>query len=140
MPYCTATDMQTRFENWELIDLTNPGGDTIALAVLNQAIDDAGAEIEAYLGGRYSLPLNPVPKVLNRIACNLARYYLYDNKPTESVEKAYGEAIGFLSQVAKGHIKLGIASDGSEAQEVEASAQMQSDATVWGRGSSGGFI
>jgi len=140
MTYCTADDMQTRFESWELIDLTNPGGSAVDLAELNQAIVDAAAEIEAYLGGRYALPLNPVPKVLNRLACNMARYYLYDNKPTEEVKNAYTEALSFLDKVAKGHIKLGIAADGNEASSNEATSQMHSDASVWRRTESSEFI
>lgn len=140
MAYCTSDDMQTRFEDWELIDLTNPGGNAIDLTKVNQSIEDAGAEIEAYLGGRYTLPLNPVPKVLNRIACNLARYHLYDNKPTEAVEKAYQDGLGFLTSVAKGHIKLGIDVNGQEAIGTSQTAQMTSSAPVWHRKKSSGFI
>ncbi|MGE4501982.1 MAG: gp436 family protein [Thiomicrospira sp.] len=138
--YCTQADLINRFGEWELVGLTNPGGDTINTAALDQAMADAGAEIEAYLGGRYALPLNPVPKVLNRIACNLARYYLYDNAVPDTVEKTYQDSLRFLKDVAKGLVKLGIAADGSQPNAAESSAKMTSTQPVWNRTKSGGFI
>lgn len=138
--YCTQVDLINRFGEWELIGLTHPGGDTLNAAALDQAIEDAGAEIEAYLGGRYALPLNPIPKVLNRIACNLARYYLHDNAVPEAVEKAYQDSLRFLKDVSKGLVKLGIAADGSQPNAAESSAQMTSTQPVWGRTTSSGFI
>ncbi|KUJ73927.1 hypothetical protein AVO42_00455 [Thiomicrospira sp. XS5] len=140
MAYCTVADLQARFDSWELVDLTNPGGDSVDTPALEQVILDAEAEIESYLGGRYALPIDPVPKVLNRIACNIARYYLYDNEVPEPVEKAYQRALGFLKDVSRGLAELGIAADGNEATGTESTAEMQSDPTVWGRNESGGFI
>lgn len=140
MIYCTVADMQTRFDEWELIELSSPGGQSIDATVIEQAIVDAEAEIESYLGGRYALPLNPVPKVLNRIACNLARYYLHDGSSNEAVDKAYKDALRFLKDVANGLVKLGVSTDGSEATSTSQTAEMQSDSTVWGRKNSGGFI
>lgn len=140
MAYCTIADMLSRFGESELVQLTNPGGTVVDEAVLGQVILDAAAEIEAYLGGRYALPLNPVPKVLVRIACNLARYYLYDNESNEAVEKGREDAVGFLKSVAKGDIRLGIASDGGTAVQTESTSAMQADNPVWGRAKSGGFI
>lgn len=140
MAYCTIADMQGRFDEYELIELSNPGGSVIDENVINQAILDAEAEIEAYLGGRYDLPLDPVPKILVPIACKLTRYYLYDNAPTEAVEKSYQDAIRTLKDVAKGTIRLGISTDGNTASQNESSAEISSDSPVWGRPTSGGFI
>lgn len=140
MAYCTVQDMQTRFGDYELIQLTNPGGTDIDTLPLDQAISDAAAEIEIYLGGRYSLPLDPVPTGLNRIACNMARYYLHDLDKPEPIETAYKNAIDFLKRVAKGEISLGIATDGSQAQQTESTAEIQSGGSVWSRNNSGGFI
>ncbi|PIP98548.1 MAG: hypothetical protein COW76_20515 [Shewanella sp. CG18_big_fil_WC_8_21_14_2_50_42_11] len=140
MTYCTVADMQTRFDEWELIGLSNPGGQAIDAAVIEQAIVDAEAEIESYLGGRYALPLNPVPKVLNRIACTLARYYLHDGQLNEAADKAYQDALRFLKDVAKGLVKLGVDTDGAEATSTSQTVKMQSDSAVWGRKNSGGFI
>lgn len=66
---------------------------------MNVALQDATEEINGYIGGRYSLPLPNVPSNLNRIACDIARYRLYFEQPTEHVTKLYDDAIAFLKRV-----------------------------------------
>lgn len=69
------------------------------------AISDAAAEIDAYLTG-YPLPLAVVPANLTRIACDMARYYLYDDQMIDVVEARYKAAVKYLEQVAAGKIPL----------------------------------
>lgn len=140
MPYCTVEDMTNRFGEQELIDLSAPGQSQIDIQVLNQAISDAQAEIDGYVSARYQLPLSPVPTVLIRLSCNIARYYLYNDQVTDLVEKAYKDAIRFLVDIGKGRVQLGVNSLGESASQSASLAEMTGDKTVWKRSDSSGFI
>jgi len=134
MTYCTKQDMIDRFSEQELIDVTDR--EQLMLindVVLDQAISDAAAEIDSYLG-RYDLPLSVVPPVLVRLSCDIARYFLYDDMPTEQVTKRYEVAIKFLLNVAKGHIDLAQPGAPSATQNL---VLMQSDGSVFARSGKG---
>jgi phage gp36-like protein len=108
MPYATQQDMIDRFEEAELIQLTdheNTG--TVNVVVLGQALADADALIDGYLASRYTLPLAIVPKTIVRMACEIARYFLYDNLAPDEVRRRYEDAEKFLAALAKGSITLG---------------------------------
>ncbi|MDF1583892.1 MAG: DUF1320 family protein [Methyloprofundus sp.] len=136
MSYCTAQDMIDRFSEAELILLTDKQNvGLIDSVVLEQAINDAGAEIDGYLS-RYTLPLSPVPTVLVRSCCDIARYYLYDDAMIDIVEKRYLAVTAYLLQVAKGAISLGVDNTGA-APISNNSAHMQSDGHVFRRADKG---
>jgi phage gp36-like protein len=112
MPYATQANLIDRFSHAELIQLTDrpdradpENAGTIDSSVLNQAIADADAEINSYLTA-YPLPLAVVPANLLRIACDITRYYLYDDQMPDLVLKHYKDAIDWLKLVAAGKIKL----------------------------------
>jgi phage gp36-like protein len=114
MSYCTAQDLTDRFGEQELIQLTDrTNTSTIDTAVLNQAISDATAEINGYLLAY--LPLATLPANLVRLACDIARYYLYDDLVSVQVEKRYSQAIDYLKLVAAGKIPLASDALGSAA-------------------------
>ncbi len=107
--YCTQADILTRFNNTEIIGLTDTTETGVVdVVVLQQAIDDAAAEIDSYLIGRYALPfLNPPADLVHK-ACDLTRFNLYMNRglsdKDSQVERNYERIIRFLEQVAKGTI------------------------------------
>ncbi len=115
-----------------LLSLTVAGGDRsayspeevaaadAAAAVLGQALADAAAEIDGYLVTRLALPLDPVPAVLLRIACDLARYHLYDDGASEAVRARYEDAVAFLKGVAAGRVGLGETGDGTAGDDLPA--------------------
>ncbi|NPA72677.1 MAG: DUF1320 domain-containing protein [Gammaproteobacteria bacterium] len=138
--YCTVADMVARFGEQEIINLTSPGQAIIDETVLDQAMIDAGSLIDSYLGSRYKLPLTTVPTVLARTACSVARYYLYNDQMTESVEKAHKDAIKYLADVSKGIVQLGVSTTGERANQSESLSQMTSSKPVWDRRRSKGFI
>ncbi len=108
MSYATQQNMIDRFESKELIDLTDRANTgAIDAVVLGQALADADAKIDGYLASRYTLPLATVPGSLVRIACDIARYFLYDNHATEEVRNRYKDAEKFLVSLGKGEITLG---------------------------------
>ena len=75
---------------------------------IEQALQDAAEEIDSYVAVKYQLPLPEVPSTLKRIACNIARYRLYFQRPTEEVENRYKAEIDFLKRIADGRATLNI--------------------------------
>jgi len=107
MPYITLSDMETRFGADELVKLADHNADGIPdSGVIAAAIKDAEALIDSRLAPRYVTPLAPPPAVIVRLACAVARYCLYDDKPTERVEAEYQAALAALEKMASGEIWL----------------------------------
>lgn len=131
--YCTQEDMIKRFGEAELIQLTDHDNvGELNTDVLTRAISDANAEIEGYLSSRYSAPVTPVPTTLVRVACDIARYYLYDDMATEHVSKRYNDAVAFLKGVARGDISIGISVEG-EKPASKNTVQLESGGNVFNR-------
>jgi len=132
MSYCTKQNMIDRFGELELIQLTdrdNPS--VIDDTVIGQAISDADAEINGYLT-RYTLPLSHTPSNLVRIACDIARYYLYDDSVTEPVQTRYDSCIKYLNAVAKGLITLPPDTNGIGIEDATGGVMFQSYEPVFG--------
>ncbi|UML94878.1 gp436 family protein [Shewanella xiamenensis] len=141
--YATPDNMLSRFGQQDLTLLTErensvPG--EVNLALLEQALRDASAEIDGYIAGRYVLPLTTVPAVLERNCCDIARYFLYGDKAPEQVEKRYAAVVKFLTAVSKGDISLGLATTGETAGQSELVISIESAGSVFGRKSAKGFI
>lgn len=133
MAYCTKQNLIDRFNEAELIQLSdrlNTG--SINDVVLNQAIDDATAEINSYLSA-YPLPLLKIPANLQRLACDIARYYLYDDQAIDQVTKRYSDAIDYLKLIAKGTITLGPDVTGAVAEVSISTIAFNSSPSVFGR-------
>lgn len=112
--YATAADMIARYGQDELVQLTDFGGvGELDDLVLAEAITEAEAEVDAYIGQRYALPLDNVPAQLERIVCELARYRLYRDGAPDAVRTRYEDARRYLEQVATGKLTLGLAADAS---------------------------
>ncbi len=110
MPYATRQDYIRRFGIAELVQLVDRDQDDVEdPGVLDGAFADADAEIDSYLSARYALPLASVPPALARIACDIARYRLHDNRATEEVRVRYTDAVRFLNSLASGAVQLGLA-------------------------------
>jgi len=119
MTYATLNDMIDRFTEAEMIDLTDTtASGLLDMSPINRALADADAEIESALRGRYALPVTPVPELLVRIGCDLARYALHADRPTDAVKDRAEEARALLSQIAAGKRLL-------EAAPVAAAETMQ---------------
>lgn len=110
-----------------------------ALAKVDRALQDAEQTINTYLGGRYQLPLSHAPEVLERIACQIARFVLYDDGATEQIKTLYQDAIKFLDSVATGKVQLGVTALGTSAAPA-GGAEMVSGDLVFSRDRSKGFI
>lgn len=109
MPYAAKQDMIDRFGEAAVRMLTDrTKTNQIDDQVLGRALSDADAEIDAYLVGQYRLPLAQVPRVLVPIACDIARYRLFERQATEEVRNRYRDAVRFLENVAAGRVSLGL--------------------------------
>lgn len=137
MSYATAADLLERYEtelvaqraapdgvrvSGELLRLTVDGGDRsgftadqvaaadAGLARINECLADADGVIDSYLSKRYPLPLISVPRVIRRLACDLARFYLWgDAASIEGVEeREYKAAIKMLAAIRDGEQQLGV--------------------------------
>lgn len=142
MSYATAQDIMNRYSNQDLVQLTNedPAATTINTTVLQQALDDASAEIDGYLGARFVLPLTDPPIVLNRVAADIAMYRVQSLRPIHDLADArrrYDDAITMLTRVASGELTLGIAADGRET--TASSEQSEGPARVFNRNTLKGF-
>lgn len=117
MPYADQQALIERFGESELIRLSDHNNTgVIDAGVVAGKLADADAEIDGYLAGRYTLPLTTVPEALRRIACDIARYHLYDDRVTEAVQKRYDDAVKFLVMVSKGQVQLGVDTGGNTPQ------------------------
>ena len=100
----TAAAADVDMSGWGAADVEAVGK---AIANIAQAIDDAQSAIDSYCSGRYSTPMATPPAVVKRLACDMARYYLYDDHATETVQKRYDAAISLLRDVSAGKVSLG---------------------------------
>ncbi|MBI5232801.1 MAG: DUF1320 domain-containing protein [Deltaproteobacteria bacterium] len=110
--YSTLDDIKKTVPNNDLIQLTDDTSPPTAINQVNvdRAISDADELIGGYLRGRYSLPLNPVPGLVNTLSADISIYRLYARriklKPPDMVLERYKDAIKTLEQIQKGTISL----------------------------------
>ena len=121
MMYCTKDDMITTFGEAELIQLTDRmDRGVIDDATLNAAMSTAQAEVNAWLEGRYSLPLPSVPDVLRRIAMDITRYLLWgDVNSDHHVARRYADQSKLLRSIGRGQAALGLDSTGAKTLAVD---------------------
>ena len=135
-PYVNAADLLIQFGSHEAAQISFPKDSTVqpdaALLEATIHVDDrsgwsaeqqaaadeahtrltekceaATAEAEGYLrAGGYALPPTSLPKVLRDKTGDLARYYLYDDRPTETVRTNYEDALAWFRAVAKRTVVL----------------------------------
>lgn len=112
--YITPQEYIERFgyhETTVLTDINRIG--RIDAGALRQALYDADGAINPYLQGRYTLPLASVPRLIQTIAADIARYRLHRDTAPERVTQAYKDAIGQLRDIAAGKISLGLDDEGA---------------------------
>lgn len=117
MTYATAADMVARFGARELVQLTDPAAQQLDEGRIATALQDAHMLIDGLIGRAYVLPLagcatdasgeRMPPPQLVRIACDIARYYLYDDlAPQSEVAARHKQALAELEAIASGQALL----------------------------------
>lgn len=109
MSYAAQADMEDRFGEAEVIDLTDraePPAGAVDTTVLQAALDDADGIINSYIALQYALPLTSTPRTIALVACDIARYLLWDDRASEEVLRRYEAALSWLRDVAAGSVLL----------------------------------
>lgn len=110
--YTTQADILERIPEETLTQLTDDDNvGTIDADKVTAAIARAGQEIDAYCGGRYSVPFATAPAVIGGLATDMAIYFLYGRTQEEIPETrkdAYKNAVRLLEKIADGKISLGV--------------------------------
>jgi len=133
-----ASDKHGALVDAVLLELTLLGGDRSAYpadeiagadrakARIEQAIVEADALVDGYLGRRYTLPLASAPGILATWARAIVRYKLHGDRisgeSNDPIVRDYRDALKFLEQIAAGKFSLGIEdpqTQGSTASDVQ---------------------
>ena len=87
MPYLSLPDLLAAHSEQALIDLTDrtdPPAGQIDTAVVDAAIAGAAAEVDSYLGQRYTVPLaNPAPAAVADAALTITWYRLHTDRAAD---------------------------------------------------------
>ena len=100
--YASEADLEERYGAQEIRQRRG----TLPFSAVDQALEDADAEIDAYLGRRYALPIAPVPRLLVTLACQLARARLLGDAITETARNDQKAARAQLAELRDGKQRL----------------------------------
>jgi phage gp36-like protein len=87
-----------------------------ALQRIDDAVSDAQATIDGFLGKRGYLPLNPVPGIVTAWTRAIARYFLHKDRirtdeKSDPIVRDYRDAMKLLQLTAEGKFSLGADDD-----------------------------
>jgi phage gp36-like protein len=141
--YCTLEDILKKIPTDTVVQLTDDtDGGGIDEVKTDEAIADAGREIDAYCGSRYILPFAVVPDIIAKLAADIAIYNLY-SRVTETIPDTradrYKNAIKLLEGIAKGAISLGAAATSQAPVVAGKSPQVESSPRLFSRDSMRGL-
>lgn len=116
MAYCTQQDLVDRIGEPLLQELTDleRTAHAVVVARVTSAIEAASAEIDAYAQARYSVPFDPAPAIIRKVAVDLALYVLFaakglkDGTADEAVSSGRKSAVDFLKSLASGLVTIGV--------------------------------
>ncbi|WP_175948570.1 gp436 family protein [Burkholderia pyrrocinia] len=141
MAYATSDDMVRRFGETEMIEISDRDQiGAVDVAVAGNALDDASAEIDTYLAGRYTLPFMGTPRFIAGLCCDIARYRLCvgGTRMTDEIRDRYRDAVRFLELAAAGKVTLGELPSGAPVQP-STTIEFQSGSRIWGDDDRGAF-
>lgn len=142
MAYCTQNDLLTMIPLKELAELTADSGDTPDSQVVAEAIQRAAAEIDSYLGMRYTLPLNPVPDQVMGLSMDMTLYHLYSRRSVVPAVRLlkYDAAVAFLKLAAAEGAVLEQSGDTGQAEtQIQAGAEFSSATRIFTRDTQGNW-
>ncbi len=120
MAYSAPEDLKLLCDEKELVRMVKAGPSQgwehpHVQAALQEAIDQADGEIDAWIGARVDVPLETVPRIVSNLSGKIAVYNLMRRRASvpEHWASEYKRCLELLRQVAQGKILLGMAADGS---------------------------
>ncbi|KAA2314553.1 DUF1320 domain-containing protein [Puniceibacterium sp. HSS470] len=115
MSYASLVELKAVIPPRDLVQLTDFDGtsDVVDDGRLQEALDDASAEIDSRIAKAVTLPLADPPRILKVLCRDLAVHRLYSNvgMATDTQTELRNAALTFLKQVAEGRMDLGSAGD-----------------------------
>lgn len=112
MSYATQEDLTNRYGEAMLIAATDRGAVPLGVPdaeAVGRALVAADGVIDAYLGGRYALPLSSVPDQVVTIAMEIAIYKLHAYDAAPKLKDDHDAALRMLRDIADGRVKLNVA-------------------------------
>lgn len=112
---------------------------------VEEAVEDATAEIDGYLAKRYNVPFAKTPKVLSKFCKDIASYNLISRKGIDESEREktfltrYNAAIAFLTKVAQGIIDIGVEGVETNEDKAQTGFSMKSSERIFNRSSMKGW-
>ncbi len=138
MSYATLNELLQRLDEQTVILLSD---DTMAAMINMDAVDrafaDADTEIDSYIGGRYAVPVIPVPALLQRLSLDLAIEGLYTRRPhfdtPEAVVRAAKNARSLLAQIAANKAEIPGVAEADNSGTTAAGASFTTDERLFTR-------
>ncbi|WP_328184632.1 gp436 family protein [Marinobacter sp. OP 3.4] len=130
--YATLQDLIDRFGDDAVLVASDRDRDgQMDTDVVDKALLDADAEIDTYVGQQYKLPLPTVPRILTKLAVDIAFHTLSPeaDTATEHRKTRYDNAIALLRRIARGEVSLGI----PQQSPVSIKPEVTSRPRRWGR-------
>lgn len=111
--YATLADILEQIAEDVLINLTDDAQlGTVDETVVDRAIANAAALVNAHCGCRYTVPFIPVPDLIRMYSVDLAAYNLYSRRThidmPEVIADRQKQALAYLRLVQKGEASVGI--------------------------------
>jgi phage gp36-like protein len=109
MAYATNADIITIYGEQVLNAVASrDGSNRQSYEAVAAALDAASAEIDTYIGNRYTVPLTAPPPYIRQVCVDITVYRLaLDVGPrTDEMRLRYKDAIEYLRDVSKGTIDL----------------------------------
>lgn len=135
MPYTDYEKLKLAVPEQTLIELTDDAGaGEVDLAKIAGCIEAADSEIDGYVPEGIELPLNPVPRLITRLATMIAVYNVYARYAEtipETRQTQYDNAVKMLRElILPGKVKLrneepAAATDPAPARRFRVSARPQ---------------
>lgn len=141
--YATVQDCIDRRGEEGLRELADdPIAGELAWSGLERALGDATDEIDAYVGARHELPLDPVPRVLRRLCVEIGIYRRADSadRGTDEMRKRYEDSIRMLRDIQSGKASLGVADPDPPARAESPAVSVESSSRVMTRESLQGVL
>jgi phage gp36-like protein len=127
MAYCTVEDMMKLLPESMLVSLSSdqPGDTMVDQDNIDEAIDQADREIDAYLfiAGQ-SVPMDPVPPLVANLSTKMAIWNLHLRKYFASAvwQETYNRCLKLLEKIAEGKLSVGQIESGiTETSEINKS-------------------
>jgi len=105
--FASRDHLVERFGEAEIASLEDP--DRIGEPddqISSVALVGATQELLGYIAPRYGFTLSTIPITLRDFTCDIARYKMYKDRPTDEVDKRYKRAIAWGKDVSTGTVAL----------------------------------